>query len=286
MSNIRSFLLCSVLIATICIFSLPLPTLKGSPRLLKGFHRDYSSKVVSTSIESSNTSPQPQIKRNFENKLKTALKTSNWLWYAKSLIFTGAVCIILIVLSVFVWICYCICFFCNARFPILNRLRKHFELMLFQSLELRGVVFLLVFAGIGMVGIGEAGFIHNSDFKSRTQNTVFSFVSVYTNLMNGTNDKSTMWLGLSHIAYDYINIMIGELETLNSTFNSTFGIYDNTTWLDKGIDDLISENRNIYIKFNGSQVSSPNPAYPASTVESLFITTVLFLILCNYKHCP
>ena len=278
--SIRSFLLFSFLIATMCIFKFSFPTTKEAsfPRLLADFHHNYCSNIVGTSVESS-TSPQPQIKRNYENKLKTAIKTSNWLWYGKSLIFTGAICIILVVLSIFVWICYFICFFCKTKFPLLNRLRSHFELMPFQSLELRGVVLLLVFAGIGIAGIGEAGFIHNSDFKSRTQNTICSFVSIYENIMNGTKDKSTSWLGLSHVKDDYINVMIGDLETMNSTFNSTFGIYENFTWIDKGINDLISENTNIYMNFNESQVSSPNPTYPNSSVQSLFITNVIYILL-------
>jgi len=282
MTNIKFLLLFSSLITTIYFLrSYNEPILdssrKPTPRFLGELKDKYCSGVSVIEPTSSDIANAAnfrsqffQVMRNNQNQLKTAVITSDWLGYVKSLITPTIVWLVFLALSIIGWICYCMCCCCDKQCPPWKCCRRNIERKPYKGFEIWGVVLFIVIFGTGIVGLSVAGIVYSTQVQTGTQLTVCTLVSIYDNIVYGTTYNLTQWLGIYPVM-ERINVILSDLSEIPTTFYSTFG---DTSWIDTGINNLIMENRNIYTKYQNSVLSSPNPATSGQAVSSLFIDNV------------
>jgi len=208
--------------------------------------------------------------RSNENHLKTAIRTSEWADYVKSLIAPTVVWLIFFALSFIGWMCYCICCCCDKKCPPCGCLRRDAEAHPYKGFELWGLILFIVIFGTGIVGISVAGIIFGTQIQGGVQNTVCTFASMYDDIIYGVTYNETNWIGISNTP-EKVNSTIVDLAAYPDKFYNTFG---DTKWIDTGINNLLMINRNIYTKYKVSYLSSPNPAYSISVVTSNFLKNV------------
>lgn len=211
--------------------------------------------------------------RNNENKLKTALETSDWVAYVKSLVIPSIVWIIFLGFSIIGWLCYCMCCCCDKQCPPCRFLKRDVNAKPYEGFELWGPILFIVIFGTGILGISAAGVVYSTQVQKGTESTLCTLVTIFDDVVYGTQYNSTQWLGVYPVM-DRIDNVIGELASIPDKFYGTSEFSD-ISWVDSGINSLLMENRNIYTKYQGSRLSSPNPDYPGDVVPSNFITYVI-----------
>ena len=279
MSNVKSIFLFSSMIALIYLLrSYQNPSTSSSPRFLAALKTKFCADVTDSSQPTSSDKANAadfrsqffELMRNNENHLKSAIKTSDWVSYVKTLIYPTIVWLIFLAFSIIGWIAYCCCCCCDKVCPPCQSCRRDVEKNPYKGFELWGLVLFLVVFGTGIIGISVAGILYSTQVQSGTQNTVCTLVTIYDETVYGTTYNSTKWLGI-YSANDKIKSILYELNLIPAKFSSSFS---DISWIDSGINNLLMANRNIYTKYKNSYLSSPNPTYPSDLVPSLFTQKV------------
>lgn len=279
----KSFLIFSSLIASIYYLrtynSIPSQPKSNidSPRLLGALKNKFCSDSEYDQPTSSDINKAIEFRSSFfenmrsnENLLKKAVRTSDWDEYVQSLISPTLVWIIFSAFSFIGWVFYCICCWFDKKCPPCPRLRRDTDIYPYEGFELWGLIFFIVILGTGIVAISIAGIIYSTKIEAGAQKVVCSLATIYDNIIYGSTFNETNWIGISNTP-NMINSTLIELTNYPDKF---FNSFNDTTWINTGIQNLLMANRNIYTKFKFSALSSPNPSYSSDVVSSNFIKNV------------